>query len=698
MRQTRLLATLLLLGAALLAPACSSRKSPTALPPTPGIDLRPSLEPFADCASLEQTIEDTLVLQMKAALEQGRFGYFPPEGPIAMGDGGIPVAAPGAASAPRSYSTTTTQVEGVGEADFVQNDGTRIAVLANGALHLARSWPPQDLATASTTRIEGWPTALFLTPLPDARAVVFSSVYLPRALEGANLACPVLAASPTADLWCGYNFQNVVKLTTLDVTDLAKPVVLSEVYLPGSYVSARRIGERVRLVMSDTLPYPDGLRWWPDLTRATTEEERKAAFDALVAANEALIRGRTLDDWLRRGEVRRPGQPDVALGHACGDFAHGQAPVRSGLLSVATFDVAAASLVSRTTVFGEPGVVYASADTLWVATPHWWWWPEPGQRDATYLHAFDLTNPDRAGYLGSGVVDGVPRDQYALDEHEGALRVATTVSRRVPSPEPWGRIETAGRITVLKQAGSTFEVVGETPPFGAGERVFGSRFLGPRGFVITARQIDPLFTFDLADPANPVVKGELEMPGFISYLHPVDATHLLGLGQQGGGPNAPMQVKVTLLDVADLTAPVDLATVLVGDGWSWSESIWDPKAFTWLGSRGLMAIPMAGYDATFQFSSDLRLFKVDPAVDPPIAPAGRLSMGDVFLDDPGTPFGWWWSPYVRRSVLASDDTGDYVYAVSDAGLRSARVADLPKWLATIQFPPQVPTPGPVAVP
>jgi uncharacterized secreted protein with C-terminal beta-propeller domain len=698
MRLTRLAAALALLAAALLAPACK-KTSPPALPPPAGIDPRPVLQPFTDCADLERTIEDTMVLQMKSALEQGRIGYFPGGGPIAMGDGGVPTAAPAAGAAgPASYSTTTTQVAGVGEADFVQNDGTRIAVLANGALHLARSWPPQALATASTTRIEGWAGALFLT---GDKAVVFSGVYLPRALEGAHLWCPQPAAGQmAADVWCGFTYQNMVKVTTLDVADLDHPAVLSEVYLPGSYVSARLIGGRVRLVLSDSLPFPDGLTWWPDLTGVSTDEQRKAAFDALIAANEALIRARTLDDWLRRGVVKRPGQADVEVGYACGDFAHGQAPVRSGLLTVATYDVAGAALVSRSTIFGEPGVVYASADTLWVATPHWWWWPEAGQRDATYLHAFDLTDPDRAPYLGSGVVDGLPRDQYALDEHEGALRVATTVSERVASPEPWGRIETAGRISVLKQAGARFEVVGETPAFGAGERTFGARFLGPRGFVITARQVDPLFTFDLSDPAAPTKIGELEMPGFLSYLHPVDATHLLGLGQQvvGVGADRTTQVKVTLLDVGDLTAPRELDTELVGEGWAWSESIWDPKAFTWLASRGLAAIPVAGYDATSKFTSDLRLFKVDPAAVPAIAPAGRLSMSDVYLDDAGVPFSWWWSPYVRRSVLASDGSGDYVYAITDAGIRSADVSLLPAWLATVQFPPQIePLPGPVVI-
>jgi hypothetical protein len=272
----------------------------------------------------------------------------------------------------------------------------------------------------------------------------------------------------------------------------------------------------------------------------------------------------------------------------------------------------------------------------------------------------------------------------------------------VAGPEPWGRIETAGRISVLKQAGQRFEVVGETPAFGAGERLFGARFMGDRGYVITAEQIDPLFAFDLSDPAHPAVMGEVVMPGFLSYLHPVDATHLLGLGQQvvGTGADRTTQVKLTLLDVGDLLHPVELDTVLVGEGWAWSESIWDPKAFTWLASRSLAAIPVAGYDATSKFTSDLRLFKIDlaPGAAAPIAAAGRLSMGDVYQDAAGAPFGWWWSPYVRRSVLASDAGGDFVYAITDAGIRSADVAALPAFLATIRFPPQIePLPGPVVI-
>lgn len=650
------------LAAAVLGMACNGRTGGAGLPKPRGIDQNPVLAPVASCEELERTIEDGVVLQMRSLLEQGAVGRL-------LG----PEDAPAAAAGPSEYTTTNSQVEGVGEADFVQNDGTRIAVVTGDQLHLARSWPPEALERTASAPIEGWPHDLFLA---GERAIVFSAVYVPRALEGDRTACPILA-DPAGAFTCGYWAHDVVKITTFDVSDLSAPKVIAEAYLPGSYVSARRIGDRVRLVTSDSLPFPWDVQLWVSVPPGASEEERRAAVDDLAAKNEAVIRARTLDDWLRRATVKRPGLPDVEVAHACTDFSRPSSPIPPGILTVATYDVGTASLVGRTSIFAEAGVVYASPETLYVATRHWWWWPEPGQRDATYLHAFDLRDPDHAVYVASGVVDGWVRDQYALDEHAGALRVVTTVSERVDDGSSWGTVRTAGRLSVLARKDGALVLVGETPEFGAGESVFGTRLVGTRGFVITARLIDPLFTFDLADPSNPAVVGELEMPGFISYLHPIDDAHLLGVGMERA-PLGPNQVKVALLDVADLARPVLVDTELVGEGWSWSEALWSPKAFTWFGARNLLAIPFADWTTTL--TSDLRLFKVDPAAG--IEPAGALSMSDVY-PDPGPAYGWYWSPYVRRSILADD----FVYAVSDSGIRSAKVAELPAWLATIRFPP-----------
>ncbi len=661
----------------LLAACSSSSSNPV---PTPlGVDRSPRLTQVTSCGQLEKAIEDALVLEMKSNIEQIRKGdYYIGVGGVPVGAGAGPVAAtPGAG--PTSVSTTNTQVAGVDEADFVQNDGTRIAVLAGGRLHLISSWPPQAMAETASLKIDGWPRDMFLA---GNQVVVFSTVYIPRAIEGTHPICaPVGPGDPLA--FCGYWASDVTELTTVDVTDMSNPKVTAEILLPGSYQSARRIDQRVRLVMSDTFPYPDGIKYWADLPPGASADDRNKAFDALEAANEALIRGRSLDDWLRKGEVRIPGGSTTPISYNCSDFALSSAPTRPGLLTVATVDLTTDSLKSRTAVLAEPGTIYASKDTLYVATAHWWWWPEPGQSDATYVHAFDLRDPDRAPYLGSGTVEGTVRDQYGMDEFSGALRVATHLTTRVADGTTWGTLKASNRISVLRLDAGSLKLTGKTDDYGADEQTFGTRFVGTRGFVITARQVDPLFTFDLTDPAHPTKVGELQMPGFISYLHPIDDTHLLGIGREPGAGGM-MQLKVALLDVTDLAAPAVQAVQLVGQGWSYSDALWDPKAFTWLPAQKMLAIPFADYGNT-NFVSDLRLFKVDPASG--IQALGSLSMADVYQTWSGEGWSWSWSPWIRRGILADSADGQFVYAISDAGVRSAKVASLPVWLQTVKFPP-----------
>jgi len=661
----------------LLAACSSSSSNPV---PTPlGVDRSPRLTQVTSCGQLEKAIEDALVLEMKSDIEQIRKGdVYIGVGGVPVGAGAGPVAAtPGAG--PTSVSTTNTQVAGVDEADFVQNDGTRIAVLAGGRLHLLSSWPPQAMAETASLKIDGWPREMFLA---GNQVVVFSTVYIPRAIEGTHPVCaPVGPGDPLA--FCGYWASDVTEITTVDVTDMSNPKVTAEILLPGSYQSARRIDQRVRLVMSDTFPYPDGIKYWADLPPGASADDRNKAFDALEAANEALIRGRSLDDWLRKGEVRIPGGSTTPISYNCSDFALSSAPTRPGLLTVATVDLTTDSLKSRTAVLAEPGTIYASKDTLYVATNHWWWWPEPGQSDATYVHAFDLRNPDSAPYLGSGTVEGTVRDQYGMDEFSGALRVATHLTTRVADGTTWGTLKASNRISVLTLQAGSLTLTGKTDDYGADEQTFGTRFLGPRGFVITARQVDPLFTFDLADPAHPTKVGELQMPGFISYLHPVDDTHLLGIGREPGAAGM-MQLKVALLDVTNLAAPTVQAVQLVGQGFSYSDALWDPKAFTWLPAQKMLAIPFADYGST-NFVSDLRLFQVDPASG--IQALGSLSMADVYQTWSGEGWSWSWSPWIRRGILADSADGQFVYAISDAGVRSAKVASLPAWLQTVKFPP-----------
>ena len=252
------------------------------------------------------------------------------------------------------------------------------------------------------------------------------------------------------------------------------------------------------------------------------------------------------------------------------------------------------------------------------------------------------------------------------------------------------------------QADGALKLLGEIAPLVAGERLMAMRFTGDKGYAVTFRYIDPLATLDLSDPAHPKKVAELTLPGFSTYLQPIDDQHLLAIGEDvpvdtaGHADWSKRVMDLSLFDVSDLAQPKRTAQALVGTAWAYSEALWDHYAFNWYRpdatKPGLLAIPFSDWQAGGQpwwngFVSDVRVFSVDPAGS--IAAVGSLGMNDVYIQQGTGQWTWWYRPWVRRSVMATDQAGNtFVYAVSDSGLRSAALSHLDTPLATALFPSQ----------
>ena len=692
---TRWRAAATALGLASVVSSCSDTNNP--IPPPEAVNQRVALTSFQGgnaCADLEAYLEDTAVLQMRTQLEAARdgvpgWGWWGGWGPIlAAGEYATDGAAPPRAAGPTDYTTTNNQVAGVDEADFVKNDGTRIFALSGNTLHAVKSWPAEETALQGTLKLEGYPTELFLD---GNKAVVFSSVYNWYPLSNSQgVACDSLT--------CGYSFANTVKVTEVDVSDLTNLRVTRETYLPGSYNSARKIDHSVRLVLSDDFNMPPGVKWSPDWDQNLWNDKPRlrAAYDAIITQNETLIRQQTLADWVPAAKVKVNGQTTLQP-HACTAFQKVNAPTRLGQVSVVTLDLNQGSL-DRSSILAEPGEIYASQDNLYVATRHWWWWPQPGQRDTTYVHKFDISQPAAARYVASGTVDGHIIDQFSLDEGaDGALRVVTSIVTRVPdttNPDNWwGTTQTTNRLTVLAENQGYLDPIGQTPDFAPGETVQSSRILGDKGFVVTYRQVDPLFTFDLSDSHHPQQRGELTVPGFSTYLHPLDSGHLLTIGVYTSTDPADWQARrlqLAIFDVSDLAHPVQTHTQLVGSAYGWSEAAYEHKAFNYFAAKKLLAIPFADWSSGSAggnywdtFTSDLRVYSVDAMTG--FTPRGSVAMNDMYSIYQYGNWTYYWQPSVRRSVMADD----YVYAISDSGIRVATSANLSAPLASVHFAPYV---------
>jgi len=670
----------------------------TNIPDPPAVTKRATLTSFAGknaCSDLEQYIEDNAVLQMRTQLEAQRdgvpsWGWWGWAGGLRGGmmDLATPSAAGGAENAaappaPTDYTQTNNQVAGVDEADFVKNDGTRIFVLSGDTLYANKSWPAAELAIQGRLKIEGWPREMFIEGTDQA--VVFSSVYRWYPLSNSQ-------GVDCLNMRCGYFWSNTTKVTVVDVSDLSTLRVTQEYYLPGNYESARKVGSSVRMVISDNFNFPPNFKWSPDYEPGLYEDKARlrAAYDKIIADDEKAIRSQTLAEWVPAARSVIGGQETI-LPHPCSAFSRVNAPTRLGTVSVVTLDLATPNTIDRTSILAEPGEIYASASNLYIATRHWWWWPAPGQRDTTYLHKFDITQPDKANYVASGTVDGHLVDQFSMDENQaGFFRVATTIGTRVvDAANAWGRVETTNRVSVLGENDGALEVVGQSEDLATGERIMSARFIEDKGFITTFRQVDPLFTFDMSDPRSPKKLGELTVPGFSNYMHPIDATHLLTIGTFVP-PNTTnwmaRALQLAIFDVSDMHHPQQTFTQLVGTSYGWSEAQYEHKAFNYFPAKKLLAIPFYDWNTAYAgpyywdyFTSDLRVYGVDTATG--FTPKGAVSMRDLYQVHNYYNWSYYWTPSVRRSVMADD----FVYAISDSGIRVSNIANLSAPISTALF-------------
>jgi uncharacterized secreted protein with C-terminal beta-propeller domain len=282
---------------------------------------------------------------------------------------------------------------------------------------------------------------------------------------------------------------------------------------------------------------------------------------------------------------------------------------------------------------------------------------------ATNIYRFDITQ-QHPRYVGGGTVPGALINQYAMSEWNGQLRVATTEDWALPSGG-WGW---HSGIYVLTAVPGRLVQIGKLEGLGKGEKIYAVRFVGPVGYVVTFQTRDPLYTVDLHDPAAPTLRGELKMPGYSSYLHPVDETRLIGVGQNATDTGSTLGTQVSLFDVSDLANPARLARYTLSGAYSEAEV--DPHAFLFWPATGLLVLP----------------------VQIPKAGAGALVLrlqGDQisevgFVAHPTYAFQNYGSASIRRSLVTVDPAGDLtLWTVSDAGIQAndgdslARLAWIP---------------------
>jgi uncharacterized secreted protein with C-terminal beta-propeller domain len=206
------------------------------------------------------------------------------------------------------------------------------------------------------------------------------------------------------------------------------------------------------------------------------------------------------------------------------------------------------------------------------------------QATTTDLHAFALDG-NQTRYVASGHVTGQVRDRWSLDEHGGRLRVAWTreASGTITDSNGETRQHSQNGITIFSERDGELVPTGSIDRLGVDENIQSVRWFDDLAVLVTFRQMDPLYTIDLSDQDHPREIGELKIPGYSGYLHPIGNGLLLGLGVAATDQGRSLGSQAAVFDIGDLSDPRQLARE--GFGESSLDALDDPRGFTWLPER-----------------------------------------------------------------------------------------------------------------
>ncbi len=686
----------------------------------------PGASRIEDCPDLQGVLRQRALDQARVALDQGvrqeggwGWGWGLEGDVVAMAadSAGSSRESPSLTSAGAQVTGTNNQEQAADEADLVKTDGEWTYVLSNGVLHILQSKTVGSLREVATMSFApAWGGELILErrsladPKDDRLLVILPGQWPADDQPLAQGASRGMSADSM--YWGGGGMTRIVVLSLADRTN---PIIEHETWVEGS-PSGTRLIDGVAHVIVQTWEQPLGLRTWigPDesdlapfnLTyskyNALTEESRLKVREAIAlridGENVALLDDLDLEAQLPSVLRTQFGFliPEPVSHESCRAVLSLPQSTGRAFTTILSLGLAEKSLPTKTVqVLGGSAIVYADSGALVLASPSqdaWWFWAQPDLEESTDLLWFDLDGLDVVP-RASGRVVGTVLDSFSLDVHDGELRVATTVGQ-------WARGWLGGRAEPMVSQLVVFtEVSGLLVPRGAvggiapGERIYSARFTDERAYLVTFRNMDPLWVIDLGDTVR--ILGELEIPGVSTYLHPLDDSALLAIGY-GPGPDGQnldwSRVQVSLFDLSDLSDPkrADVLDLSPANGYGWSGATQEHRAFTYWDAIGTLAVPLStstSHEVRRGSSSEwvteqhiaLRLIDVDRE-------GMQLSLRGEVNQDALAQANSCCAAVERSWFLGYPDTGPVsVYAMSPLGVTSNDLETLQRQ-ATVAFP------------
>jgi len=518
---------------------------------------------------------------------------------------GAPEAAKAAPSEAVSedYSETTIQVAGVDEADIVKNDGKYIYVVSGKKVVIVDAYPAEGARILSEIELNGTPQEIFIN---KNKLTVFGL----EDYYASKVGIAEIGIVPPRT----YTQKTFVKV--YDVTDRANPVLKRNIFVDGNYFNSRMIGDYVYVIVNQPVYYrktepiplpviqtetktrtiaasevyyfdfPDSSYIFTNVLAINTQNDNEDFsiktflmgysqnmyvspynmyivytkrfskydfYDRII--DQVIIPVVPMDTQIKINEIRNSNiskyEKIQKIGNLFEDY-------------LGSLNPEEAANVMKIAEEKMESIMIQIAKEM----------------EKTIIHKISINNGN-IEYKTNGEAPGHVLNQFSMDEYNGNFRIATTTGN-------W-RAESLNHVYILD---SDLNIIGRLEDLAHGERIYSVRFMGSKGYMVTFRQIDPLFVIDLSDPYYPMVLGYLKIPGVSDYLHPYDETHIIGIGRDATEEGRMLGMKLSLFDVTDVSNPKEISKYIIGERGTYSEALNDHKAFLFSRSKNLLVIPI----------------------------------------------------------------------------------------------------------
>lgn len=536
------------------------------------------------------------------------------------------------------YSGTNVQVEGVDEMDNVLTDGKYIYTMTYNSVKISLAYTtvdgPDVLSLYKTFEYDNYqcdeeqfyPQGLYVD---DDYLIIIGNQYMYECKDydredGEDGVYEDDVPMPDY-IW--YQSSTHIKVLVFDKNNDFE--LLDEYKMNGYFTGTRKIGSNLYIVTNNYIPFYD----------------------------EDVDIDYYLSEYEVNGQVTKALYEDVV-------YIEGSSPNSFTTFYGIDLDT---TQVNMETILGDSGyTLYASNENMYLVGAVYYFWPmvdfvtieEPVYESKTAIMKVSIDDGE-VEYKATGMVSGYSLNQFSMDEYEGYLRITTTTG--------WSGPDVNNRLYILDE---NLDEVAVLENLGKpGETIKSTRFVGEYAYIVTYEQIDPFYVIDLSDPTNPVVAGELLIPGFSTYLQPLGEDHMLGIGfgDNSGGTNG---LKISIYDISDKSNPFVFDEIIFDYsefGWGHSTVTYNHKDLLVSLSKGIIALPFSTYsfgDSGYKYNSGILVYNID--LEDGFAFNGYVTHGADLTDSDSA-----YDVYVYKSKFIDQ----YFYTISDSYIKVSTIED-----------------------